>query len=378
MKIRIYPLKFRHWTPGHQILVTKHSEIYNVRMNMSIGDIGEFGVIDSIRSLISACVVPDPGMGHDLILGIGDDGAVWTDGYSQVVATTDTMVEGVHFQHHLISWNDLGWKAITVNVSDIAAMGGNPLYALVTIGLPRDTELESIHDFYTGLLSACKEYGCCVVGGDLVRSPVTFVTIALTGVATEQLLRRDQCKLGDAIAVTGPLGCSAAGLDILLNGDPLEQESNFHLVQCHTRPVARLDAVQILLKNGVNAAMDISDGLVADLQKMCLSSDVDALVYAKDIPVDRFLRDSRPVDYLKYAINGGEDYEILFSGNRRIVEEVVGKLNGEAKIIGCIVGHDKNYQNQGTNISPGDTRVRILDEINGLMTIKSHGWDHFS
>jgi len=358
--------------------VTRHSEIYNVGMSMSIGDVGEFGVIDSIRSLVSGCAVPDPSMGHDLVLGIGDDGAVWTDGYSQVITTTDTMVEGVHFQHHLISWGDLGWKAITVNVSDIAAMGGTPLYALVTVGLPSDTEMESVHDFYTGLLSACKEYGCCVVGGDLVRSPVTFVTIALTGVATEQLLRRDQCKLGDVIAVTGPLGCSAAGLDILLNGDPLEQESNFHLVKCHTRPVARLDAVQILLESGVNAAMDISDGLVADLQKMCLSSDVDALVYAKDIPVDRFLKDSRPVNYLQYAINGGEDYEILFSGNRQIVEEVVGKLNGEAKIIGSIIGHDKNCQNPGANILPGDTRVRILDEINGLMTIKSHGWDHFS
>ncbi|MDA0988065.1 MAG: thiamine-phosphate kinase [Chloroflexi bacterium] len=331
---------------------------------VKVRDIGEFGLIRSLQELVCQWKQPSGETTFTLLLGIGDDAAAWRTVDGTELATTDTMVDGVHFRHDLISWEDLGWKALAVNLSDIAAMGGSPLYALVTLGLNPETEVEDVHAIYMGMLSACREYHCQIVGGDMVQSPVTFITVAMTGVAKGHILTRQEAKPGDIIAVTGPLGCAAGGLQALLQGTVLEGEQGRHLSRTHNRPVPRLDACQTLVQSGVNAAMDISDGLTDDLSKMCVSSGVGAIIDAHQVPVDSFLKDTFPQGYLQLALNGGEDYELLFTGKEDVVSEVVTQLGPSAAVIGRIVADH-----------PGI--VQVLDERGAEFHLDRHGWDHF-
>jgi thiamine-monophosphate kinase len=331
---------------------------------VKVRDIGEFALIQSLRELVCQVKPSSGAMPFPLLLGMGDDAAAWHTIEATELATTDTLVEGVHFRHDFTSWEDLGWKALAVNLSDIAAMGGSPLYALVTLGLKPETEVEDVHALYRGMLSACLEHRCHIVGGDMVRSPVTFITIALTGVAGEHLLTRQAAKPGDVVAVTGPLGCAAGGLQALLQGTVLEGERGSHLRQTHIHPLPRLQAGQVLVQGGVQAAMDISDGLVDDLSKMCVSSGVGGIIYANQVPVDAFLKDAFPQGYLQLALNGGEDYELLFTGSEEVVFEAVTRLSPSATIMGRIVADH-----------PG--KVQVLDERGAELRVDRHGWDHF-
>lgn len=331
---------------------------------VKVRDIGEFGLIRSLQELVCQWKQPLGEATFPLLLGIGDDAAAWRTVDGTELATTDTMVDGVHFRHDLISWEDLGWKVLAVNLSDIAAMGGSPLYALVTLGLNPETEVEDVHALYMGMLSACREYHCQIVGGDMVQSPVTFITVAMTGVAKGHILTRQEAKPGDMIAVTGPLGCAAGGLQALLQGTVREGDQGRHLRRTHNRPVPRLDAGQVLVQGGVNAAMDISDGLTDDLSKMCVSSGVGAIIDAHQVPVDSFLKDAFPQGYLQLALNGGEDYELLFTGKEEVVFKVITRLGPSAAVMGRIVADH-----------PGI--VQVLDERGGEFHLDRHGWDHF-
>ena len=185
---------------------------------VTIRDVGEFGLIRSLHEMVCKWEQTSGGEEFPLLLGIGDDAAAWHTTEATELATTDTLVSGVHFRHDLTSWEDLGWKALAVNLSDIAAMGGQPLYALVTLGLQPETGVEDVKALYRGMLSACREYRCRIVGGDMVQSPVTFITVAMTGVAREHTLTRRQAEVGDCIAVTGPLGCAAPAGSKLFSG----------------------------------------------------------------------------------------------------------------------------------------------------------------
>ena len=167
-----------------------------------IRDVGEFGLIRSIQELVCEGQQDSGDDDFLLLLGIGDDAAAWRTPEATELATTDTLVDGVHFRHDLTSWEDLGWKSMAVNLSDIAAMGGRPLYALVTLGLTLDTAVEDVRELYRGMLSACRAYGCRIAGGDIVRSPVDFVTVAMTGAARDPTLTRRTAKPGDSIAVS--------------------------------------------------------------------------------------------------------------------------------------------------------------------------------
>jgi thiamine-monophosphate kinase len=331
---------------------------------VKIRDMGEFGLIQSLKELVCQWEQPSGETTFPLLLGIGDDAAAWHTVEATELATTDTLVDGVHFRHDLISWEDLGWKALAVNLSDIAAMGGSPLYALVTLGLKPETEVEDVHTLYRGMLSACREYQCRIVGGDMVQSPVTFITVAMTGVARRHVLTRQEARPGDMIAVTGPLGCAAGGLQALLQGTVPEGERGIHLRQAQNRPVPRLQAGQALVESGVRAVMDISDGLTDDLAKMCVSSGVGAIIHAHQVPVDAFLKDTFPQGNLQLALNGGEDYELLFTGKEEVVSEVMTRLGPSAAVIGRIVAEH-----------PGE--VQVLDEGGAELRIDRHGWDHF-
>ncbi len=329
-----------------------------------IRDLGEFGLIRSIQELVCEGQQQSGDDDFRLLLGIGDDAAAWRTPEATELATTDTLVDGVHFRHDITSWEDLGWKSMAVNLSDIAAMGGRPLYALVTLGLTQDTGVEDVRDLYRGMLAACRAYGCRIAGGDIVRSPVDFVTVAMTGAAREVTLRRSAARPGDSIAVTGPLGSAAGGLQALLQGSLPHNESGRHLHDALNRPVPRLDACDTLISCGVKAAMDVSDGLVDDLAKLCEASGVGAVVEAGRVPASDHLRDTYPEGWLRLALNGGEDYELLFTGADAAVEAAVTTLTNAA-VVGRIVAEH-----------PG--RVRVVDESGADVPLDRSGWDHFA
>ena len=331
---------------------------------VKLKDMGEFALIQALQEMVEEDGSSSQEALSSLVVGIGDDAAAWMPETATELATTDTLVDGVHFRHDFISWTDLGWKAMAVNLSDIAAMGGSPLYALVTLGLKPDTEVADAQALYGGILSACREYGCRIAGGDLVRSPVTFITVAMTGVAGGHLLTRHEAQPGDVVAVTGHLGCAAGGLRALLRGHTPEGESGRHLREAHARPIPRLAEGQVLVQEGVRAAMDVSDGLMDDLSKMCVASGVGAIVYSDRVPADTFLSESFPQDYITLALGGGEDYELLFTAPDEVISRAQSSLAISATALGRIVADH-----------PG--RVRVVDERGEQLQIDQRGWDHF-
>ena len=235
---------------------------------------GEFGLIERLAKAVQASR-PD-----SLIVGIGDDAAAWSakgGADSIVLATTDTLVEGVHFSPDSAPWPDVGWKALAVNVSDIAAMGGEPLFALVTLALPADTPVQAVDELYAGMRECAAEYGVTVAGGDIVQAPQVAITVALIGQAQISddrplLLRRDGARPGDLIAVTGTLGDSAAGLRRLREGatagDPL--------VRAHLRPRPPLALAHEAARIGISCGIDVSDGLLQDIGHVCEMSGLGA------------------------------------------------------------------------------------------------------
>ncbi len=347
---------------------------------MLVGKIGEFELIDRLarsierrnRALASAL---DP-TGTALKIGIGDDAAAWSTGAGITVATTDTMVDGVHFVLGQTPWRDLGWKAMAVNLSDVAAMGCLPTYALVTLGLHESLSVDGLEEMYAGMLDACEASGGMIAGGDIVRSPVFFVTVALEGSAPVSaagssettLLRRDAASPGDVIAVTGHLGCAAGGLKLFsesgATGHVPDGAAAAHLKQAHFRPTPRVAEGIALAGAGVRTAIDVSDGLLDDLGKLCRASEVAATVRAFDVPADAALRSAFPDDWLDLAMGGGEDYELVFTASESIVSRVTRLLETPVTVIG--------------EIGEGPTRVTVLDEAGAEMPIGAGGWDHFA
>ena len=332
---------------------------------MKVGEIGEFGLISILTDMISA----EPNTSDivsELRLGVGDDAAAWSSYGLTELITTDTLVENVHFSHSYTSWEHLGWKSMIVNMSDIASMGGVPVYALVTLGLRHDAEVANIKSMYDGMLSACREFGCYIIGGDVVNSPVTFVTIAMTGCSKSTVLTRSSAQPGDVVAVTGYLGSSAGGLRLLQNGYDQRNKRHTELIRRHNNPVPRIKDGEVLANNGVRAAMDISDGLIGDLSKMCAPSGVGAVVRIDSIPIEESLRHEFSQDCLELALYGGEDYELLFTGPVDLVSKLLPQLSPGASILGEVI---KGVP--GRVILEDSTKKRTY-------SVKENGWDHFT
>lgn len=268
-----------------------------------VADIGEFGLIARLRAL-------------DVVRGIGDDCAVVTppEGHN-LVMTADALIEDVHFRHAWTSWHDLGYKAMAVNLSDIAAMGAAPLGALVTLGLRADAAADDVLAFYEGAAEALVPCGAFIVGGDIVSSPTaTAISVTAYGsVSRGRAALRGGARAGDGIWVTGTLGDSAAGLRLLQAGN-----SDFpSLILRHNRPSARVDAGISLAGSGtLHAMMDISDGLAGDLGHLCRESGVGATLDQSALPVSEELRRAARAlrwDPLDLVLHGGEDYELLLT-----------------------------------------------------------------
>ena len=338
---------------------------------MALSELSEFDLIERLRRLIAQRqprALQSERQGRRLLVGIGDDCSVWQQGEVAELATTDTLVQDVHFHLETTSWRDLGWKALAVNLSDIAAMGGIPSYALVTLGLPDGPSIEGILELYEGMLDCAARYDTNVVGGDIVHAPCLFVSITLLGAASGKIpfpnnvLLRSTASPDDAIAVTGHVGASAAGLR-LLNAARSDVPA---ALEIHRRPIPRVELGQLALEAGVRCAMDVSDGLIGDLEKLCAASGLSAEVYLDRVPVMDAVQQTFPDDWVNLALAGGEDYELLLAAPAEVLDAVKERSDLPVTIIG-------RMRHGG---APG--KVTVRDGSGRALNLTQSGWDHLN
>jgi thiamine-monophosphate kinase len=318
-------------------------------------EIGEFGLIDRIRKWMASS---DPA----LLQGIGDDVAVIEMRHKVLLATTDILIEGIHFNW---SWTDpyrLGKKAMAVNLSDIAAMAGAPKYFLISLGLPKNLALSFITSFYRGLKDGAKRFGVDLIGGDTSLSQKIIINICLLGEGRKGgLLFRKGGRVGDDLFVSGTLGDAALGLRILqkegLRGRPRG------LIEKHLSPSPRIELGQAIADHRLATAMiDISDGLLIDTTHLLEESSVGARIWEDRIPLSRSYRKwihSYSKDPYEIALTGGEDYELLFTAppeKRRKISTLAHSLKIPITRIGEIVPRKKGLhivRRDGREYSPG-------------------------
>jgi thiamine-monophosphate kinase len=309
-------------------------------------------------------------------LGIGDDAAVVDTREGQAVLTADILVEGVHFDRSLISPRDLGAKSVVVNVSDVAAMGASPRFALVSLVVPDDADPAWVVELEGGVRSACDEYALAVVGGDLSGGPVAVVSVAVVGeVAPGRYVTRAGARPGDRVVVTGALGGSAGGLALGRTSASkaraaLGTDWGRALIDAHVRPVARVGEGQTLAGAGATAMMDVSDGLALDLSRLCAASGVGARVALADVPVAPALSDLAGVlgiDPMELALSGGEDYELLATLPADRVREAAAALEDRFGVRLTDVGE----------ITTGEGLV-AMEADGSERPLEPKGWDHLA
>lgn len=334
---------------------------------MKVSELGQFGLIDTVARMINDARDEQADSWKNLIDGIGDDCAVWRGSTANQLAKVDCQVQGVHFDLDFTSWEDLGWKSLAVDLSDIASMGGIPQYALVSLGLPLDTEVENVKSFYRGMLELAKLTGTAIVGGNMSGSPIVFIDVSVIGSAGNPegtYLSRSAAAPGDLIAVTGWLGTAAAGLEMLSRKLTFDVSVSQCLKQSFARPEPRLREGRLLVEKGVKAGMDISDGLLADLGHICQASAVGAVVEIEKLPIRPEVKSSFGQKSIEMALSGGEDYQLLFSARPEIIQEVRRASAYPVTVIGEIVG---------VNIG----QVVVINEEGKRFQPPQAGWDHF-
>lgn len=332
---------------------------------MKVSELGEFGLIDLLAKMVSGSQSNQFPPHQQLVLGIGDDAAAWYGDDSTQLATVDSLIQDVHFSLSTISWKELGWKSLAINLSDIAAMGGVPKYVLVSLALPEDTEVEDVTTLYKGMIALSQQSGVAIVGGDTCKSPVVSITVTVLGNSqNKHILRRSTARPGDNVAVTGYLGSAAAGLEMLTNKLQFDPEVTTYLRDAFLRPRPRIAEGQLLVKQGVATAIDISDGLLSDLRHICRASQVSARVEVDRIPIQSVVKDNFAERALELALAGGEDYELLFTA----CTEVINKVKKEAPCPITTIG-------EITAGRPGE--VSLFDTNNNPVNIHEAGWEHF-
>jgi thiamine-monophosphate kinase len=314
----------------------------------TVRDVGEFGLIAALQEALPKKVAAS----RRLRVGIGDDAAVWRQPRDEsVIVTTDSLVEGVHFRLDWTDWRSLGHKSLAANVSDVAAMGGVPKLATVTLGLRGDERVADLQALYHGLGALAAKQNILVAGGDIVASP-HCLAIHLTVLGTTRwrgrYLTRAGARPGDVIGVSGTLGAAAAGYRLLREGpqSPRRQATTADLlIAAHLRPVPRVRLGQLLLQTGADAAMDLSDGLLGDLPKILNASAVAARLDAAAIPVAAAVRALFPDAWFDLATRGGEDYELLFTAPPDVFARIAAaaaEVEATVTAIGEIVARAPN------------------------------------
>jgi thiamine-monophosphate kinase len=324
---------------------------------MKVSELGEFGLIDLLAEMVGG------GQDEHLLIGIGDDAAAWKGDASIQLATVDSFIQDVHYPPGIASWQELGWKAMAANLSDIAAMGGVPRYALVSLALPEDTEVDDVAALYSGMIDLGQQYGVAIIGGDISRAPIVAITITILGSSQKkQILTRSAAEPGEVVAVTGPLGAAAAGLEMLSKGLQLDLEADTRLRNAFLHPSPRIAEGQLLLEQGVKTAIDISDGLISDLSQICKASQVGARVEIDRVPVEPTVKAKFGEKSLELALSGGEDYELLFTAKAEVIDRVKRAASCPITAIGEIVA---------------GKGVTLVDRQGNPIELGKAGWEHF-
>ena len=331
---------------------------------MTIAALSEDALVAQLHRIVAGTA------GTRILLGIGDDAAVWQPSRShRSVITSDALVEGVHFTRDTMPPYDAGWRAAVASLSDLAAMGARPVLATVVLGVPADAGLELLVELYRGLAAAAQSEGLAIAGGDLTRSPSLSIGMTAIGeVRASRVKRRDGARAGDAIAVTGPLGASRAGLDAARGVVTLSEGDEEEALRAHRRPRARVrEGRWLAASESVRAMMDCSDGLSTDLARLCAASGVAGVV--EDVPVApsaRAAARAKGEDARTYALSGGEEYELIVAVRPRAFARLATRFRARF----------------GRTLE----RVGFLRDGEGLFELRDgeeralarSGWDHFS
>ncbi|MBN1153061.1 MAG: thiamine-phosphate kinase [Dehalococcoidia bacterium] len=332
---------------------------------MKLITLGEFGLIGLIKDAVLSTRHMSSATSGRILIDIGDDAAAWTGSSKVQLATTDSLIEDVHFRFAWCSWEDLGYKSLAVNLSDIAAMGGVPRFALVSLSCPPDIDSDAVMQYYAGMTHLAAEHGTVIIGGNLTSSPLVTSTVCLFGEAEQtDLLTRSAARPGDAIAVTGSLGGAAAAL-ALLSGETDLTRVPVGLTRTLTHPHPRVTESRMLVQEGVHCAIDISDGLLSDLGHICECSNVSATIRADSLPLCPDY--TGPADsHIGFALNGGEDYELLFTCDAATVSRVANRLDCPVTVVGEVTA------------STGAASVVVLDSNGMPLPMRRVGWSHFA
>jgi thiamine-monophosphate kinase len=337
----------------------------------SLDSLGEFGLIRRLQEHVE---LQNP----STVLGIGDDAAIIEPGQKQIVISTDMLIENVHFDLTFCPLKHLGYKAVAVNVSDIAAMNAIPTQIVVSLAISARYTVEAMEELYEGMRLACENYKVDLVGGDTTssRSGLVISVTALGEVEKGKAVLRSTAQINDLICVTGDLGGAYLGLQLLERekqaflADPETQpelEGKDYVVGRQLRPEARMDVIHELKELGVHptSMIDISDGLGSELLHICSQSRVGAAVFQDKLPVDQQTLDTAEefkIDPVTCIMNGGEDYELLFTAKLSDYDKL--KNNPDITIIGKI-----------TDASEG---VNLVTPSGNAHAIKAQGWNHFA
>lgn len=334
-----------------------------------ISTLGEFGLIERITKDVKV-------QNLSSIKGVGDDCAILEYKSSQVLVSTDLLLEGVHFDLTYVPLKHLGYKSAVVNFSDIYAMNGHPRQIVVSLGISKRFTVEHIEELYAGIKLACNVYGVDLVGGDTTSSRQGLViSITCIGEAqSDRIAPRDGAKATDLICVSGDLGAAYMGLQLLERekvasaDNPAFRprfEGKEYLVERQLKPEARRDIVEALAEAGIvpTSMIDVSDGLSSELMHICKASGVGCRVYEDRIPIDyqtAVMAEELGMNLVTAAMNGGEDYELLFTVPLSCHEQIE-KLNGVR-----LIGH----------ITKPELGCAMVTRDGGEMLLKAQGFKH--
>ncbi|MCB0806196.1 MAG: thiamine-phosphate kinase [Bacteroidales bacterium] len=335
-----------------------------------LSQIGEFGLIDHLTKNVEL-------KNDSSVKGIGDDCAVLDYSHKQTLVTKDLLIEGVHFDLTYAPLRHLGYKAAVVNFSDVVAMNGHPKQLIVGLGASNRFSVEALEEIYAGIYLACEKYGVDVVGGDTVSSSAGLViSITCIGEAKKaDLVFRDTAKKGDLIFVSGNLGAAYMGLLVLerekqaFKADPnLQPDLSGHdyILSRQLKPEARIDVLDMLKNAGVKptSMIDLSDGLASDLLHLCEKSKLGCSIYEDKLPIDfttAAMAQEFNIEPAIAALNGGEDYELLFTVSQKDYEKLK-----EVKEI-TVIGH-MTEEAAGRN---------LISQSGSQITLRAQGWDAF-
>ncbi len=353
-----------------QISQAKLCPLYShaIISTMKVSELGEFGLIDRLAKMAYGARDNQAASWQRLLIGIGDDAAAWKGDAVIQLATVDSLIQDVHFRLGTSSWSELGWRAMAANLSDIAAMGGVPRYALVSLALPQHTEVEDVAALYQGMIKLAQQTGVALIGGDISGAPLVAITITILGNARDRdklVLTRMTAEPGEQIAVTGYLGASAAGLKMLSEQLRFDPEATTCFRNAFLHPYPRIAEGQLLLDAGVKTAIDISDGVVSDLKQICRASQVGARIEIDRVPVQPLVKANFGDKSLELALSGGEDFELLFTGSAGAIDRVKKAASCPVTVIGEI-----------TTDKVGE--VTLIDKKGTPFNLPKAGWEHFT